>query len=286
MNECRDPQVGELITQYEMGELSDEERDRFEEHLMDCDFCRRELEGMLPTISAMRSHRAEILKGLHEEGISFESLKKRLLALPRSGRIKKTSPKYIWEKILQGLRVFSRPRGWVPAAVVVTALLLMITLPLFHHPENPYLTYLSFDKLPYQPQKLRGEMASQAERFFHKGMNEYLRGNYRGAIGNLREAVEKDPDNGTWWLYLGVCYYLNHQGKQAIEALTRADGLTQYSLNVKSRWYLAQAYLLQGDADRAIPLLERIRDQKREYATQADSLLTIVHSPITGEQKE
>jgi len=241
---------------------------------------------MLPALSVMRRHKAKILKGLHDEGINFESLKKRLLALPRSGRIKKTSPKYIWEKILQGLRVFSRPRGWVPAAVVVTALLLMITLPLFHHPENPYLTYLSSDKLPYQPQKLRGEMASQAERFFHKGMNEYIRGNYKGAIGNLREAVEKVPDNGTWWLYLGVCYYLDGQGRQATEALTRADTLTQYSQKVTSRWYLAEAHLLQGHVDRAIPLLEWVRDQKREYATQADSLLTIVHSPIAGEGKE
>ncbi len=245
---------------------------------MECDFCRQELGEMLPIISSMRRHKAEILKGLHKEGISFESLRERLLALHQAEQVKKRSLGYIWGKISRGFRTFGRPRIFVPAAVVVTALLLFVTL--LHHPENPYLTYLSFEKPPYRPQKLRGEMASQAEHLFHKGMNEYLRGNYRGAIGNLREAVEKDPDNGTWWLYLGVCYYLDRQGKQAIETLARADTLTQYSLNVKSRWYLAQAYLLQGDTDRAIPLLEWIRGQKREYAAQADTLLTIVHHII------
>jgi len=278
MNECIAPEVGALITQYEMGQLSDEERNRFEEHLMDCDFCRRELEETLPTISTMRRHKAEIVQGLHDEGISFESLKERLLALSRPGQIQKTSPKYIWEKILQGFRTFGRPRIFVPAAVVVTALLLFVTL--LHHPDNPYLAYLSFEKLPYRPQKLRGEMATEAERLFHQGMNDYLRSDYRGAIGNLRKAVEKAPDKGAWWLYLGVCYYLDHQGKQAIEALTKADTLTQHSLKIRTRWYLAEAHLLQGDVDRAIPLLEWIRAQKREYAAQADSLLTIVHHII------
>ncbi len=280
MNECIDPQVGAFITQYEMGQLGDEERDRFEEHLMECDFCRHELEEMLPTISTMRRHKAEIAQGLHVEGISLESLRERLLALSRPDRIQKTSPKNVWEKILQGLKAFSKPRILAPAVVVVTALLLFAILPLFHHPDNPYLTYLSFEKLPYRPQKLRGEMVTEAEHLFHEGMNDYLVEDYKDAIANLKNAVEKAPDNGSWWLYLGICYYLDRQAERAIEALTKADGLTQYSLNAKSRWYLAQAYLLQGDADRAVPLLEGIRDQRRTYATQADSLLTIVHDII------
>jgi len=276
--------VGELITQYEMGQLSDEERDRFEEHLMDCDFCRRELEEMLPTISAMRRHKAEIVQGLHDEGISFESLKERLLALPRPSRAKKTSPKYTWDKIVLGFKTFGRPRIFVPAAVVVTALLLFVTL--LRHPENPYLTYLSFEKLPYRPQTLRGEMATEAERLFHEGMNDYLRGNYKGAIGSLRDAVTEAPDNGSWWLYLGVCYYLDHKGKRAIESLTRADALTQHSLKVRTRWYLAEAHLLQGDADKAIPLLEWISAQKMGYAAQADSLSKILHFVIGEKQQD
>jgi len=283
INGCIDPQVGELITQYELGQLSDEERDRFEEHLMDCDFCRRELEEMLPTISAMRRYKTAIIQGLHDEGISFESLRERLLGLHHTEQVKRASLGYLWQKVLHGFRRFGKPRIFVPAAVVVTASLLFVAL--LHHPENPYLPYLSFEKLPYRPQKLRGEMATEAERLFHEGMNNYLKNNYKSAIGNLKNAIEKDPDNGSWWLYLGVCYYLDHQGKQAIEALTGADTMTQHSLKIRSRWYLAQAYLLQGDTDRAIPLLEWIMGQRREYAAQAGSLLTITLPLIKGERK-
>jgi len=282
-NECIAPEVGRLLTQYELGQLEQEEQDRFEEHLMDCDLCRRELEEMLPIITAIRGHKAEVAKALHSEGISFKSLKERLLALPRPAQVKSASLGHLWQKILHGLRTFGRPRIFVPAAVVVIALLLFVTL--FHHPESPYLTYLSFEKLPYRSEKLRGEVATQAEQLFHQGMNDYLKGNYKGAINSLKKAVEKAPDNGIWWLYLGVCYYLNHQPKRAIEALTKANALTQYSQKVRSHWYLAQAYLLQGDVDRAIPLLEWIRDQKMGYSAQADSLLMIIHSVKTPDNQ-
>ncbi len=278
-NKCIAPEVGRLLTQYEMGELSDEEQDRFEGHLMDCDFCRRELEEMLPIITAIRRHKAEIAKALHSKGTSFKSLKRQLLTPRQTHRVKTRSIEYTRGRVLTWFKNTGKLRILLPAAVVViTTLFLFVTL--LQHPKSPYLPYLSFQRLPYRLEKLRGEEATQGEQLFHQGMNDYLRGNYKGAINSLKRAVEKDPNNGIWWLYLGVCYYLNHQSKRAIEALTKADALTQYSQKVRSRWYLAQAYLLQGDADRAIPLLEWIRGQKMGYSAQADSLLTKVHPII------
>lgn len=286
MGRCRDPQVGELIAQYEMGQLGDEDRDRFEEHLLDCEFCRRELEEMLSTIAAVRGNRAEILRGLHDEGISFKSLRGKLLARPRPGRIKRRSLGYIGERIKSSVRTYRRLRVLAPAAVVATALLLFTIFPLLHRPDNPYLNVLFFEKVPYRPQTLRGEMATESERLFLEGMSSYLIDDYKGAIDNLQKAVGEAPENGSWWLYLGVCYYLDRQGKRAIEALTRADALTQHSLKVRARWYLGQAHLLRGDVDRAIPLLEWVRDRRREYGAEAESLLTAVRSVIEEERKD
>ena len=282
-NKCIAPEVGRLLTQYELGQLEQEEQDRFEEHLMDCDLCRRELEEMLPIITAIRGHKAEVAKALHSEGISFKSLKKQLLISRQTHRVKTRSIEYTRGRVLTWFKNIGKLRILVPAAVMVTTLFLFVTL--LQYPKSPYLPYLSFQRLPYRLEKLRGEEATQGEQLFHQGMNDYLRGNYKGASNSLKRAVEKDPNNGIWWLYLGVCYYLNHQSKRAIGALTKADSLTQYSQKVRSRWYLAQAYLLEGDADRAIPLLEWIRDQKMGYSAQADSLLMIIHSVKTPDNQ-
>ena len=69
---------------------------------------------------------------------------------------------------------------------------------------------------------------------------------------------------------------MNRQPAQAIKALARADSLTEYTLNSTTRWYLAQAHLLNNNADAAIPILEKLVTQNREYAAEASSLLDAI----------
>ncbi len=313
MTQCSNEEFGRLIVHYELGWLSDEERDRFEEHLMDCDACLQELEQMRPIIGALRRDRAEILDELHRDGISFETLK---------GELRSRSPvnRSVFGKVMQvavqALSNLRQARVLIPAVALISALVLVRIYYLPHYlttakPEIPktvpatrpdgeipaggsapmevyghlgsYGFILAFETLPYQPMKLRGT-TGDAERSFDEGMEYYLRGNYRDAISNLNKAVEKTPENGAWWLYLGVCHYLERDAKAAIKALTRADSLTQYSNKTRARWYLAQAHLLNDDANQAIPLLQWLIDQRKTYADKADSLLTGVRSIQTLEQ--
>jgi len=44
MNKCIDSQMGRLLHDYEMGWLADEDNERFELHLMDCEYCFEEVE--------------------------------------------------------------------------------------------------------------------------------------------------------------------------------------------------------------------------------------------------
>ena len=89
MAQCIDEKLGSLITLYELNQLSEKERLRFEEHLLECDFCYQELKGMNPIVFAIRENGAVILKELQGEGLGFDSQKQEWLSLPRSERLKK-----------------------------------------------------------------------------------------------------------------------------------------------------------------------------------------------------
>ena len=78
-NRCIDPEVGRLLFGYEMDQLTEEHSDLFEKHLMDCDFCRAELEKMMPISAVMRENKKEIVEKLHEAGIVMKILKQSCL---------------------------------------------------------------------------------------------------------------------------------------------------------------------------------------------------------------
>jgi len=329
MTQCVNEEFGKLISQYELGCLSDEERDRFEEHLMECDFCLQELEQMRPIMYTLRRNRAEILEALHQEGISFETLKRELLS---HSRARQSLVKRLLLAATQALSSLRQAQVLVPAISILFALVLIRAFYWTHHfgpsrteiSEKPhtappgggiyskgsappetvgvfevlgsiaspslsaktlYASILTFDSLTYQPLELRGT-AGEADRSFNEGMEYYLKGNYKDTISRLTNAVEKAPENGTWWLYLGVCHYLERDAKAAVKALTRADSLSQFSDKTRARWYLAQAHLLNGDANQAVPLLQWLIDQRKTYAGKADSLLTRVQSIQALKQKE
>lgn len=278
MTRCIDEKLGQLITLYELNQLGEKERLRFEEHLLECDFCLQELKGMNAIIFTLRENGAAILEELQGEGLGFDSQKQEWLNLARAERFKKTNLALLWIRISDIIKGWGRPKELIPAAIVAMILILLLILPPVPRPENPYTSLLAFDKIPYRQMQLRTVPAAEGQQWFEAGMDEYLHDNFKGAISQLKRAVKNSPGDGTWWLYLGVSYYLDHQAQPAIEALTEADRLTEYSLKNRAQWYLAQAYLLAGQAEAAIPLLDSLAHRMMEYAPEADSLLMKVKS--------
>ena len=277
MNKCTNPKVGELIMQYELGALSDEACLRFDEHLMECDYCLSELKNMSPVIEAMRDSGEKIAEGLHRQGISLASIEK----TPVKKRVQSKGIVERFKNLLQDLfqrfDALLRPRVLVPATLVAGAMVLFVMLSPVFRSGNPYLYHLSFDKLPYEAGDLR-ETTSDAHVFFNQGMANYKNDNFEDAITDLKKAVELTPDEGEWLQYLGVCYYLDRQAQPAIETLTKADSLTAFFQKLRIRWYLSQALLLNDEADRAIPYLEWIVAQNKEYVSQAETLLAAIES--------
>ncbi len=273
MENCTDEKAGALRIQYELGQLNDADRERFEEHLLDCDFCFRELSDEVSWMAALLEKRAEIRENLRREGLTFESQKALYLQSLSAATGSKSKDRTLWVRSLR--RLMSKPKlaFLLPAgAVVLAALFLFIFRP---SPESssPYLSLLQFEPIPYKASVVRGESDDAAETQFQEGMRLYQKGDYRSAVKFLKDAVDSDPESGIYRLFLGVCYFLDRQADPAIQALTAADSLTQFTFREKTRWYLAQAYLLKSDPDRAIPLLRWLVEQNCGHSAQAAEML-------------
>jgi tetratricopeptide (TPR) repeat protein len=259
MNRCVDENIGELITQYELGQLGDQDRERFEAHIGECSFCRRELEKMAPVISEIWLHKDELLKKLHEEGYHFKDAREELRSFLSEERLKREKDAWSVRRFFDNLL---RPRILVPAAgsVAVIALVLLLTSPVAnHHDKLPYPL-----RPPYEGESellLRDNTLMSGEQSFRRGISDYSSNDFRGAVSKLQKAVANQPDNGEWWLYLGVSCYLDGEYDQAIKALVTADSLISSVYKPHARWYLAQAYLQIGRSDEAQRLLLWLSDQ-------------------------
>src|SRR5690348_741718 len=53
---CLSPKLSELVTPYCFGEMAEADREHFEQHLLDCDVCWREVRRLSQTIGVMRTN--------------------------------------------------------------------------------------------------------------------------------------------------------------------------------------------------------------------------------------
>jgi len=65
-NECTDPKIGDLLHAYELKLLDDNEKDRFETHLLSCNYCYNEVKSFAPR-GAMLSGATDVGRALREK---------------------------------------------------------------------------------------------------------------------------------------------------------------------------------------------------------------------------
>ncbi len=270
MRKCTDTKIGDLITFYEMNLLTKNDSARFEEHAIDCEYCMTELKNAKSRLSILHQQKQKILAELHKQGINYKSEKEELLAnIP--GKL--THNVFQFEGIIELLRQIIYGRELIPALVVTSILLMILILPPSTVPENPYLPYLTFEKALHIPLDDSRAVQSESFQFFSKGMSLYQNDQYHQAIEHLQMAAENDPDEGIFWLYLGICQYLDRQVEDAVETLYKARNLVDPVKKNTANWYLSQTYLLEGEASSAVPLLISLIDQDLEYAEESAALL-------------
>ncbi len=115
MSKCTDPKIGKLIHAYELNCIADDDLERFELHLLTCDYCVREIAGFKQQTSAMRCHP------------SIADL---------AGKVLSEGKKQWWRRAWQHLWP-DTPLIFRPAVSIVVILLLVFTVWLGLRPSSP-----------------------------------------------------------------------------------------------------------------------------------------------------
>ncbi len=111
----------------------------------------------------------------------------------------------------------------------------------------------------------------------------YQNHNYFLAAERLAEVVRDFPESIEAHLYLGISQLRNGQPAEGIESLQRVLELNRK--HAAAQWYIAQAYLVQGDSVAAQSWLTMLADQHDpKYGQNAHALLKKIAK--TSQQKK
>jgi tetratricopeptide (TPR) repeat protein len=100
-------------------------------------------------------------------------------------------------------------------------------------------------------------------------MEPYGRGDYRAAVGALDEHLRRWPADGAARFYRGVALLLEGRAGEAIRSLEEAAELEHQLPRGEVEWYLALAFLRDGQRDRAVAALgtvEALSAERRDAA--------------------
>jgi tetratricopeptide (TPR) repeat protein len=251
---CINESAGCLLALYSLDTLTRRETKYFERHLMECGYCREQLEQVIPVATVLRQDRARQLARLAEE---------------KAGRHQSTT---IVPLVLRALHRIWRFQVLVPVAGALVVLALITTMV----QGNPYDKIITKEPLPCEVGLTYRRVSPTTQEQFDQGMSDYSMKQYDAAIRKFRLALQQAPDEGLWWLYLGVSYYLDRRPDEAIAALNSVNEPAQSPFNAKAQWYKANALLMKRKPVEALSLLNWQIEQNTRYANDAKSLISKV----------
>ena len=259
----------EILEGYLAGRLTEQDREAFEEHYFECAHCFDELR-MLQTIRDVlpevtpeseprRTHRAT--RWAPAAGLAAAAVLTvgtLLLMRPSSPSnppesTKSTSPSP------SAVPVPETPNRPPPAATPA-----------------PSLEQLArVDPPLYEPVRLRGA-ADEATRRFERGMEQYRKADYAGAIDGLHAAAELEPDAPQIRFFLGVSHLMLGQDDAAIDRLRATIALGDSAYLEEAHWYLAKALLRRKNFGAAETQLKTVIQLRGSKSGEARQLLTEV----------
>jgi tetratricopeptide (TPR) repeat protein len=256
----------EILESYLVGKLSDEDRDAFEEHYFECARCFDELQ----TLQAIREE-------LRRPGDEFV--------------VKTTRPFLGWAAVAGlaaavvlavGLVLWMRPT--LPSGLPETAKTASPSraqLPEKPPPREPEPTVASEPTLeqlarveppPYEPLTLRGPRDEATVRF-QRGMERYRKSEYEGAVADLRDAAELDPEAPHIPFFLGISHLMLGQDNAAIDWLRATIKLGDSAYLEEAHFYLAKAFLRRNDLRAAETQLKEVIKLRGSSSNEAQRLL-------------
>jgi tetratricopeptide (TPR) repeat protein len=236
---CEQLAAEDVPSRYLAGELSEAERDAFEQHFFECERC-HEAVRLCQALRNPGTHRP--LRRRPRQWIVWSSLgvAAALLLAVAAGS-------------------FSRRQAAparAPAAIQQSA------------PPSELLA--GFTPPPYRAPLLR----STPDRPFAAAMDRYQRGDYAAAAIALRRLVVQRPGHQGAHFYLGICQLMALDSAGGIAELQQAVQLGGAAYLESARFYLAKAYLRRGNAADARSELGAIIALHGDSETQAREFLS------------
>jgi tetratricopeptide (TPR) repeat protein len=241
---CRD--VSDSIDDYISGRLTEVQAKKIDIHLLKCGKCSKLLEERLTVGRVLKQHSEEIFNGLVDERI-VASKKPHKFSLYNTNK---------WHILA------------IAACILLAIPLYLGYLKNLDEPEN----LAEIRPYPYIPHTVRGFGDKRDRPFekFQQGMRLYQDKAYAEALPYLERAAVAEPDNIEYLFYLGITSLLDDRIAKAITLLEKAN--TMHSGLVAVKWYLANAYLKQGDSRKALEILEEVIQTDDLYHMEAITL--------------
>jgi tetratricopeptide (TPR) repeat protein len=255
---CHRVATDELAGRYLAGDLSDAEREAYEEHYFECDACFRELEILRTTRSVLEKDP------------------------PASDPIQKSDPIPRWLPIAAALAAattlavwWSSHQGTVPDQA--------------HSPSSPgasasaspgtagetraaRLTQMArFEPPRYEPPRLRG-VPPAGTAAFERAMAHYQRGEFAAARPGLLECLRRNPDDIRAAFFLGVALLATDDTEAARRQLERVLAAGDSAYEEEAAYLLAKAHIKRGELGAAIAALNRTIALKGEREAEARAL--------------
>ena len=257
---CTNPEIGKFIGRYEFGLLNDEEKKKFELHLMECDDCFEELYSLSPAVKALRDNPEFYLAELGAKEPLFAKLKK------------------LWNDGLEALSSVLRIRPRlikVAVPVIATTAVAVLVMTIFLSQPGEYSRLALIEKDFYKPLALRtGVDYEDYEILYHDGMVAYVDGDYALAIKNLSKSVRLNPNYPKGQFYLGLSYLLKYKIDEAIHYLEKTISTTDdETLLEKSHWYLGNAYLKRDKGSKALKEFRKVIEFQGRFQSDAEEMV-------------
>jgi tetratricopeptide (TPR) repeat protein len=241
---CDEVRRDNVTERYALDRLDEGDRERFERHYLACDTCFRELQvhmDLRDVLTGAATHPSTETSGggRRRRGTAWLLLAASIfLAL--------------------GLTWVLRQRG-TP-----------VTEPI---PDETSIAELARVSPPeYTPPALRGLEGPAMQRFL-EAMEHYVRKDFAAAIPLLEEATRLDPEDPGPEFFLGISFLMTDQSAPAIESLRRTVGLGDTPYLEEAHFYLAKAYLGEGNVASATEELKKIVEMRGDLEEAAADLL-------------
>lgn len=299
--QCTDPSLGFLLSAYELGGLSTEDEERFEQHLETCKHCRAELDAMIPILAKIAASQTQLVEQLRAKGIDYdlELSQYRRLEVPSAPAIHKhrrvpemhsRRARLLWPGFAAAVFVMmftfthfipsvnhhlqSNPTPLTirPESTVDSAVQRGHDSVAAHNGNAPLLAVVTAKPLPYFSVSARGRNTDEQTELFRQTMLSYQQSDYSGARKALSTYAKRYPQDSRGWLYLGVAEYLMGHYDAAVSHLETARSVSTENIE-PANWYLANTLVAVGRVDSSVILLGDISRSSGDYAPDAEKLL-------------